>query len=230
MSLQFIIGPQTANKRNAYITDIKKTMEQNPNAKFFVIVPEHAKFEGETTILNDLWQLDETPNQTFMGSINLQVFSFSRLAWYFLKDKQIYQHKQLSDAGMAMLLRKILLDDREELILFRKEVDKKGFIEQLITLFKEFSSGNISADDLEQTLQNKDTSITFFDQKTKISELTFLYHIFIKEMDKNSYIRFETLQEEMIKEIYQNDSTDTYIYIDGYYHFSAREKELIGAF
>lgn len=230
MSLQFIIGPQTANKRNAYITDIKKTMEQNPNAKFFVIVPEHAKFEGETTILNDLWQLDETPNQTFMGSINLQVFSFSRLAWYFLKDKQIYQHKQLSDAGMAMLLRKILLDNREELILFRKEVDKKGFIEQLITLFKEFSSGNISADDLEQTLQNKDTSITFFDQKTKISELTFLYHIFINEMDKNSYIRFETLQEEMIKEIYQNDLTDTYIYIDGYYHFSAREKELIGAF
>lgn len=230
MSLQFIIGPQTANKRDAYITDIKNTMEQKPNAKFFIIVPEHAKFEGETTILNDLWQREKNPNQTFMGSINLQVFSFSRLAWYFLKDKQIYQHKQLSDAGMAMLLRKILLDNREELILFRKEIDKKGFIEQLITLFKEFSSGNISAEDLQQTLENKDNTVKFFDQKTKISELTLLYQLFIKEMDKNDYIRPETIQEEMIKEVYQNDLTDTYIYIDGYYHFSAREKELIGAF
>lgn len=230
MSLQFIIGPQTANKRQAYINDIKLIKDQKPHAKFFVIVPEHAKFEGEMTILNDLWQIDDTANVSFMGSINLQVFSFSRLAWYFMKDNKIYQHKQLSDAGMAMLLRKILLENRDELILFRKEVDKKGFIEQLITLFKEFFAGNITPADLEHSILNEENSVKFFDQKTKITELLFLYQLFVAELNKNDFVRYEMIQEEMVKEIYQNDLTDTYIYVDGYYHFSAREKEILLAF
>ncbi|MGP6139749.1 PD-(D/E)XK nuclease family protein [Jeotgalibaca sp. A127] len=230
MSLQFIIGPQTANKRESYIKEIKAIMNEKPEAKFFIIVPEHAKFEGEMTILEDLWNLDTSANSSFMGSINLQVFSFSRLAWYFLKDEQIFQKKQLSDAGMAMLLRKILLENREELVLFRKEVDKKGFIEQLINLFKEFLAGNITTDDLQQSIHSEETTVKLLDQKTKISELIMLYQMFVSEMNKNDYIRYEIIQEEMVKEIYRNDLTDTYIYIDGYYYFSAREKDIILAF
>lgn len=230
LSLQFIIGSQTANKRHAYTQEIKEIMDQNPSAKCFVIVPEHAKFEGEMTILQELWNLDPNPNATFMGSINLQIFSFSRLAWYFLKDDQIFQKKQLSDAGMAMLLRKILIENRDNLILFRKEVDKSGFIDQLISLFKEFSAGNITPEDLEKSFYEEASGIKQLDQQTKIKELLFLYQLFVSEMNKNDYIRFEMIQEAMINKIHISDLADTYIFIDGYYHFTAKEKEIIYAF
>mgnify|MGYP001444957915 FL=1 len=119
MSLQFILGQATADKRHAYITDIKARLKNNPQAKVFIVVPEHAKFEGEMTVLEDLWKQDDE-QQAFYGSINLQIFSFSRLAWFFLKDEEIYQKKRLTDIGISMLLRKLLLESREDFILFRR--------------------------------------------------------------------------------------------------------------
>ena len=224
------MGPQTADKRTVYINDINKIMTENPNAKIFIIVPEHAKFDGEVTILQDLWESSPLANESFMGSINLQVFSFSRLAWYFLKDEEVFHKKQLSDAGMAMMLRKILLNHKEELIIFRKEIDKEGFIQQLINLFKELLAGNITIEDLEQTINKDLKTPELLDQRVKLSELLTLYRLFMNEIEKNDFIQYEMIQEALAQSIYQEDMQDVYLYVDGYYHFTAREIQIIMAF
>lgn len=229
MSLQFIIGPQTADKRNIYIEEISKILEKEPEAQCFVIVPEHAKFEGETKILADLWQANGYGNETFMSSIQLQVFSFSRLAWFFLKDEAIFQNKQLSDAGMSMLLRKILMDQQEELILFRREVDKEGFVQQLTNLFKELRAGRVSVRDLEESIKLESTSIREQDQQTKLQELSILYQEFCEKMD-NGYIQYEMILENLAQMIMQTNMENVYIFVDGYYHFSAQEMLILQSF
>lgn len=229
MTLQFIIGQGTADKRTEYIQDIKQIMNEQPDAKFFIIVPEHAKFEGEMKILEDLWKSDEEEDSPFIGSINLQIFSFSRLAWFFLKDKEVFQKKRLSDSGISMLLRKLLLDSKEEFILFRREIEKEGFIQQLTDLFKEFKAGNISVEDLEASISYQSDSPRLLDQQQKIREILSIYKKYCTVVDEN-YIQYELLLESLANCIYETNAENTYLYIDGYYYFSAQELQIIQAF
>lgn len=228
MSLQFILGQATADKRHAYITDIKARLRNNPQAKVFIVVPEHAKFEGEMTVLEDLWKQDDEQH-AFYGSINLQIFSFSRLAWFFLKDEEIYQKKRLTDIGISMLLRKLLLESREDFILFRREIEKDGFIEQLTMLFKEFKAGNISIEDLEQAVDRESRSTRLLDQQQKLKEILHIYRQYCAVVDEN-YVQYELLLETLAQTIYSSEMGETYLYIDGYYHFTAQEMQIIQAF
>ncbi|MFP9075892.1 hypothetical protein, partial [Enterococcus faecalis] len=54
----------------------------------------------------------------------------------------------ITDTGATMILRKILLDLEEELILFRGEINKPGFIQQLLSLYQEMQTSNIATEDL----------------------------------------------------------------------------------
>lgn len=229
MSLQFIMGPQSANKRSMYIQDINQVMSQDDLAKFFLIVPEHAKFEGEMKILEELWQTKDKPHPNFIGSINLQVFSFSRLAWFFLKDDPIFQDKQLSDVGISMLLRKILLDVKDDLIIFRREIDKKGFVQQLTDLFKELRSGRITVDDLTAAIDQENDSVRLLDQQAKLKELSLIYQHYCEKID-DGYLQYDMVLEALATKITQTDMTDVHLYIDGYYYFSAQELQIIYAF
>lgn len=229
MSLQFIIGKQTTNKRKEYIQDISEKMTENPNARFFIIVPEHAKFEGEMTILEEIWALKKNANPSFMGSINLQVFSFTRLAWFFLKDDPLFQKKQLSDAGISMVIRKILLEKEEELILFRKEVDKDGFISQLTDLFKELKAGRITPQELRTSPTLANNSVRQTDIHIKMEELSILYESFCMKIGAD-FLQYEDLLEFLAATIAQNKMEETYFYIDGFYRFTAQEMQMVTSF
>lgn len=229
VSLQFLIGKATADRQQHYIEDIEKVLMEKPDAKIFVLVPEHAKFEAEMTVLRELWKRPSFQNRENMGSINLQVFSFSRLAWFFLRDEDIYLRKQLSDAGMSMLIRKILLDHEERLILYRKEVDKEGFVAQLTDLCKELWAGRITPADLRQSTGQAQQTIRQLDFQQKIEELAFLYETFTATMEKG-YLQYENILEQLALGILGSTQEDIYVYIDGFHRFSAQELQIISAF
>lgn len=229
MSLQFIIGKQTADKRKEYIEEIHTLMNEKKDAQIFVVVPEHAKFEGEMTILKDLWKQNKQPHSSYMGSIDLQVFSFTRLAWFFLKDEPIFQKRQLSDAGISMLIRKVLMEKEEELILFRKEVDKEGFITQLADLFRELRAGRITVEDLEKAIPRSDENIRQLDIHTKVQEISLLYDCFCEKMGEE-FIQYEMILEALAANIAQNKMQNVYLYIDGFSYFSAQEMQIISSF
>lgn len=229
MSLQFLIGKATADRQNHYIEDIEQVLQEKPEASIFVLVPEHAKFEAEMTVLQDLWRRPAFASRQNMGSINLQVFSFSRLAWFFLRDEEIYLRKQLSDAGLSMLIRKILLDKEQELVLYRKEVDKEGFVVQLTSLFKELWSGRITSSDLRQSALQGHESIRQFDFQQKMAELSFLYEEFSHTMAQG-YLQYESVLERLAEALLDTPQEETYVYIDGFHRFSAQEMQIIASF
>lgn len=229
MSLQFLLGKLTADRRSHYVKDIEQILKEKPDANIFVLVPEHAKFEAEMTILNELWQKPTFASRENMGSINLQVFSFSRLAWFFLRDEEVYLRKQLSDAGISMLIRKILLDKEQELILYRKEVDKEGFVVQLTSLFKELWSGRITPLDLRQSALQGQNTIRQFDFQQKMEELAFLYEEFTGTMEKG-YLQYESVLEQLAAALLETPLEETFVYIDGFHRFSAQEMQIIASF
>jgi ATP-dependent helicase/nuclease subunit B len=226
MGLQFILGKESADKKQAIYQKISRIMAEEPDANIFVLVPEHAKFEAEMSILDKLWELNGFKGQDMMGSMNLQTFSFSRLAWYLLKKSPIFQQQQLTEAGLSMLVRKILLEKENDLVLFRREANKEGFIQQLTDLFLELRSGRIEEEDLKGILAKQDDSSNGTDFQLKLEELTALYHAFNAAL-LDKYLEKETILEALAGVIATMDMQDTYIFIDGYYRFTARELQIV---
>ncbi|PTQ84506.1 DNA helicase/exodeoxyribonuclease V subunit B [Trichococcus patagoniensis] len=226
MGLQFILGKESADKKQAIYGRISRIMTEEPDADIFVLVPEHAKFEAEMSILDNLWDLGDFKGQDMIGSMNLQTFSFSRLAWYLLKKSPIFQRQQLTEAGLSMLVRKILLEKEQDLILFRREANKEGFIQQLTDLFLELRSGRIEEGDLLEMLSKQEDSSNGTDFQLKLEELTTLYHAF-NEALLDKYLEKEVILEALAGVIESLDMQHTYIFIDGFYRFTARELQIV---
>lgn len=225
MTVQFVLGADPNVKRKKMIDTIYHHLEENPEAEMIYLVPDNVKYEAEVMVLEQFKKNDQT---NMAGMINLQIFSFSRLAWYLLQDKAIYQQPQLTESGLAMLLKKILKEEEEHLTIYRGASQESGFIQRLITLFSEFRNGKINPDDLNELIEEEKVDPKEEDFKRKIQDLSYLYRKY-NEAVAGSYLEREDLYKELIQTIRTGEANfkQTIIYVDHYEHFSAQELELL---
>lgn len=147
MPLQFLLGAGQNDAKERMVQKAQAWLEQDPTNRVFFLVPNYNKFEQEISLLSAMKQ--NTKNVEF-STIRTQVFSFQRLAWFFLQRDGQIPGNVLSEAGNAMILRKILHERREELTIFRGEVNKTGFIQQLVSFYQEMQIGNVTVEDLDE--------------------------------------------------------------------------------
>lgn len=226
MSLQFVIGRAYTDKESELIREMKQTMDTDPTAQVFYLVPDHIKFETEIKVLEFLKSEREIKTD-YTGMITLQVFSISRLAWYYLQNSAIYNQTQLTETGLSMLIRKLLKENEENLTIFRGESMQQGFVEKLTTLFMEMRNGRITSEDLENFFtpeQIENHSGNDFIQK--IADINLLFQAFNDNLI-GQYIEKEDIIRSLIEEIKNRDMSNTKIYINHYQSFSAQEQELI---
>lgn len=142
----------------------------------FFLVPNYNKFEQEHEILSGLKHGEN------FSTIRTQVFSFHRLAWYFLQQTGLLSKNVISEVGSAMIMRRVLQDLAEQLTVYRGEVSKEGFIQQLLDLFLELQMGNISPEDLQIQLQSEKTNEA--DQQLKFKDLMLIYRAYQNELQE----------------------------------------------
>ena len=228
MPVQFILGTDPNNRRKILIDKMHEQLKKEPKAQMLYLVPDNVKYEAETMVLKQFKNKNE--GSKYSGMIRLQVFSFSRLAWYLLQNKEIYQKPQLTDSGLGMLIKRILQEEEENLTIFRGASQQTGFIERLVTLFSELRNGKINPTDLfelkvaadeEETDENNDFT-------RKMNDLSLLYHKYDEAL-KDKYVEREDLFQELIKYFEHNHQSfkHTTVIIDHYEHFSAQEQELV---
>jgi len=228
MPVQFILGEHPQQKREALIDNMYKQLNKEDDQRMVYLVPDNVKYEAETMILEQFKELGD--NDAYSGMIRLQVFSFSRLAWYLLQNKPIYQQPQLTESGLAMLLKRILQNEEENLTIFRGASQETGFIERLVTLFMELRNGKITSEDLMAIAREDDdeTELSERDFQRKMHDLSLLYEKYDENL-RGKYVEREDLYQELIQYIKQQKETfkDVTIVVDHYEHFSAQEQELI---
>ncbi len=228
MPVQMIIGNNPNTKRKQTIHNLYKLLNNEPDAKVIYLVPDNVKYEAETMILKEFKMLDA--ESKYSGMIGLQVFSFSRLAWYLLQNKAIYQKPRLTESGLAMLVKKILQEKEEELTIYRGASQQMGFVERLVKLFSELRNGKITANDLVTLMENSsnESSIGQEEFNRKLNDLTLLYTAYDQALE-NSYVEKEDLYFELIEHIKNNKEMfdQTIFIVDHYEHFSAQELELL---
>lgn len=225
MSVQFIRGTAVEDLETPLLQEAVTWLDADAQHEVFYLVPNHIKFEQEIQVLQKMRTLQTTPSDS-ITSTRLQVFSFYRLAWYYLQHTQFYSSEVLSDAGAAMIFRKILTEQEEALQIFRGEINKAGFIQQLFQLYQEMREGNIGLAELYQFLENQQSGTKEQDLQLKFQDILLIFTKFQEQMSQYGYESAEIIQHlsEHLKTV---DLSNVQFVISGYQHFSARELQLL---
>nr|MDF9462375.1 ATP-dependent helicase [Lactobacillus amylovorus] len=188
-----------------------RNYQQHPEHKTFIIVPNHIKFTTEVRAIN---KLAISKNQSETAVKNLHVLSFSRLAWFFLKDAEQGLPTQLDDAASAMLLTHIVEQEKDKLTIF--ENSNTGLINQLYSTILQIYDGNVNLEDIDEDSLDQET-------KSKVHDLRIIYDAFIKEIAG----KFSTKNEVQVQlnEILAKNKNlgNTSFYFCDFSHFSLQE-------
>ena len=217
MPLQFLLGAGQNDSTERMIKTAQAWLEQNIENRVFFLVPNYNKFEQEITLLSAMKKREQKSKE--FSSIRTQVFSFQRLAWYFLQRDGKVPGNVLSEAGNAMILRKILHEQREHLTIFRGEVNKTGFIQQLIGFYQEMRIGNIAVDDLGENGSNQD-------QVLKLQDLKKVFSAY-----EDALISYNVTTEDPLQLLLEHLDTQklsNYLFIvSGFTRFNAQELNVL---
>ena len=220
MSLQFLLSTASQDSVREVVNIIKTEQSSHPDDQFFYLVPNHIKFESEVRVIEGL-----SENGKIAAESNVQVLSFSRLAWFFMRNTPEYQKQRISPAGINMLLYQIITDNEDKLVLFNQEVHQPGFLDQLAHQITEFQSGNVMPEDLFRIYENDSASLPN-DLQDKIQDFSIIYTQFQKVINENYFDSHNGLN--LLSEYLDTqDISHFHFYINGFSRFTAQELKLV---
>ena len=148
--IKILTGRQTDPLQEKILEEAVENYQQHPEQETFIIVPNHIKFTTEVKTISKLANIKKEAHTSVK---NLQILSFSRLAWFFLKDQEQGLPAQLDDAAAAMLLCKIIAEHQHELLLFQDLSINSGMVKQIYDTILQVYEGNIDLTNFEEILQ-----------------------------------------------------------------------------
>jgi len=217
VSLQFILGAAKLDHRQALLTKLSASLQAQPQDQFFYLVPNHVKFDAEVDVLNRLAQT--TQQSGLYAQTQVQIFSFTRLAWYLMKNEAAYQVPRLSAAGINMLLFRILRTHADELRLFGGEISQTGFVTQLAKEINDLQVANLAPDDVSQLAENAPAG----DLKAKLHDLAIVYADFTAAT-ADRYLKNADVLAQLAHYLQSQDLHGTHVYLEGFSKLSAQEQ------
>ena len=214
MGLRFIIGRAGTGKTTLCMEEI--IAQQNTGKKRQVlIVPEQFTSQAERDLIEKTGQ---------NAILTAEVLSFGRLAHRVFSKKGIGSRIPLGDIGKSMALRKILLQEKEQISYFQSVMDKPGFIDQLGLTLSEFFQYRISPEMTEELSLSENLS---HGAREKLKDLTHIHRSYL-EFLKQEYISADETLGLLAERL--DDSlgfSDTEFWLDGFYGFTPQEYDVI---
>jgi ATP-dependent helicase/nuclease subunit B len=232
-TLGFVLGTRAMNHEQVMVEQLAAQMK-NATAKdrFFYLVPNHIKFETEINVLAGLRKLAGFDSAQRFASEKLQVLSFSRLAWFLLRDTPAFQTPRISKIGMTMLASQVAQEHADELHLYASEIKRPGFIQKLTEQLEELKSANISADDfstiLDQIQQDQSSGANRV-WLTKMHDVEVIYHAYEEQLRQN-FLGNNELYLQLVQYLQTNDEVHhMHFFIDRFAQFTASEQRIVDA-
>lgn len=231
MTLQFVTGTSSSDHQAALI-QIANEWLLEPDHEVFFLVPNYNKFEREMELLN---ALKEANQKQHFSTIRSQVYSFQRLAWYFLERSGNLGKPVLNETGSILLMRKVLTQISEQLVLYRREVNQKGFIAQLLELYQEFQLGKIELQAFVLPDIKEEQALQEANFQMKLKELQLIFLTYEEELAKRglqieqplvSLTKFLASKEEETQPVLAFLQKTKFI-VSGFSKFSAQELTLL---
>lgn len=210
--INILTGRQTDPLQEKILDEAIENYIQHPEEETFIIVPNHIKFTTEVKTISKLANIKKEAHTSVK---NLQILSFSRLAWFFLKDQEQGLPAQLDDAAAAMLLSKIIAEHQHELLLFQDLSINSGMVKQIYDTILQVYEGNID-------LTNFDEEKLDLETENKIHDLNIIYQDFIEKI-AGKFATKNEVQLQLNEVLAKLDLSKTSFYFTDFSHFSLQE-------
>ncbi len=212
---RFILGGPGSGKSNKVFTDCISAAMADESSHFLLITPEQSTTRAEKEIIR-LHPCHATDN--------IDVVSFSRLAYRVFRELGIENPQILSDIEKAMILRRIGYAHRGELRIWGSRFDKPGFVDNLKSMISELYQYGIEPDSLK-------TDEAFGSRlNNKLCDLKLIYSEFKKEIG-DKYIAAEEIPDILARNIHRSGMIrGSVIILDGFTGFTPIQYRIVRGF
>ena len=215
MALQFIFGGAGAGKSYYIYNNIIQQSIENPEKQYLILVPEQFTMQTQKEIVT------MHPRK---GICNIDVLSFERLAFRVLTEMGESQRVLLEETGKSMVLRRVAQEKKKELKILGAKMDKQGYISQMKSMVSELRQYEISAEDLEDILENLASSPELY---YKLQDIKTLYQGFFDYLE-GSFITQEEVLDAMGRVApLSKKLKDSVLVLDGYTGFTPIQIQLL---
>ncbi len=208
MKLTYIKGFLMEEKTEWMMKQIKARVDEHPQEEHLIIVPEQFTLEAEKQYLKHTKE---------KGLFQVEVLSFSRVAHRVFMETGGKNRTTIDDLGIHMILKKIIKDNSDTLLVYHTMAHKKGFIQTLANEIAECKQYEISPDSLkEQAAMNSHNPHL----AGKLTDFAFIYHLCNQAL-AGKYLRKE---DQLVAFCRQAQGSawlrSKHVWIEGFYSFA----------
>lgn len=215
MALRTIIGGSGSGKSYYLYKMLNESAVKDKDTNYIVVVPEQFTMETQKDIVK------ASKNN---GVMNIDILSFNRLA-YRIMDEVGYQEKLvLEDTGKNLVLRKVIEENKQDLIIYKKNVKRPGFTTEMKSMISELLQYGVSISELDMLI-GKQTGKELLN--AKLHDIRLIYNKF-KEYIKDKYITAEEILEILLELIDQSSIIkNSVVVFDGFTGFTPIQNKIV---
>lgn len=212
--LRIIYGSAKSGKTTQLFNEIMALLPARDH-RLLLIVPEQFTLEAEKQFI----KYSESE-----GILGLDILSFKRLAHKVINEQSVIRGGEIDAVGQLMMLTRLTFEIEQELVLYRTQKAKKGFLLKSQELIKEFKQNRITPDSLKALRD------MFEDQpvlSNKLHDFGLLFEAY-EQMKAGIYFDEEDRYNALLEAITTSEMIrDAHIWFDNFDSFTVQELEII---
>lgn len=213
--INLVMGESGSGKSDYVINELIKRSIDNPEKKYIIVVPEQFTMETQREIVK------KHPNG---GVLNIDIVSFNRLAFRVFSELGINILTVLDDTGKALILRKIVEEEKDNLVIYKNKAGMTGFIQEIKSVISELYSYGIDVEDLEKISESVKEKPFI---KGKLQDINIIYSSFKKRI-REKYITKEEILLKLCDNLYKSEIIkECEIVFDGFTGFTPIQNRLL---
>ena len=185
MSLQFIQGNAGSGKSTYLYQNIIEEAIQHPKNNYLVVVPEQFTMHTQQQLVA------MHPAHSIM---NIDVLSFERMAYRVFDELGTDTLQVLEETGKHLLLRKVVQEQKERLLVLQKNSRRPGYIAEIKSLISELMQYDISPETMEDMMECPGMQESF---RQKAGDILVLYREYRSRLAGHYITAEEILQKLM---------------------------------
>ncbi|MBP3232852.1 MAG: exodeoxyribonuclease V subunit gamma [Eubacterium sp.] len=221
-------GPAMSGKTYKLCKNVLQEAYKHPDQSFIIVIPDQIGNAYEKKLIEMNNELYGRP-----GFMNIDVIGFNRLAFRIFEDMSVPVSSVLEEYEKSMLIRVTLGELADKLLVYKRSIDRSGFIKELKSLISEFIQYDISLEDIDKLIEFKDSKRMNPALVAKLKDIKMIYGKFLELLS----VRESGLSEERLKMLARVLGTDekcritdgTVFVFDEYRGYTPDQLRVIGA-
>ncbi|QDI90032.1 helicase-exonuclease AddAB subunit AddB [Salicibibacter halophilus] len=218
MQLRFYLGKSGSGKTTTLLNEVERALSEEAvdGPPILFLVPEQMTFQIEYQLTKKLG-----------GMSRAHVLSFSRLALRVLQETGGNTEDRLQRAGVHMLLRKIVEEEKKHFRVYGRAADTDGFIHELEQMMTEMRRQALTPELITEKQSEMEKDGKTAGLRDKLHDISLVFERF-EQAFQGTYMNTEEALKRLIQQLPDSEwLRDAIVYIDGFYDFSPQELYVI---